>query len=232
MALLRSVLADNPVGYWPVDEAASTTDVKDASGNASTGTWASGTRASGSFLSTPCGTMNGEDSIRTLLLSVLDLFSVDVTFEMFVRTSSATATIMTPYMVRNDNGLNTGTLGGLLLSNGLAGRVQTYDGNSVPISLDAGINDGVWHHIVGTLPVAASATHRLYIDGVERASASFSRQLVATNTRRMVIGSNWNGGAIQFFTGDIAHVALYSGILSAARVKLHSDEGHRSGVSV
>lgn len=234
MSLHRQILVDSPLGYWPLDDGAATTTVKDASGNARDCSWADGTRGAGSFYGSSDGDFDGSDHVRSAaVVAAFNLTASDVTFEFWAKYSPGSATLQTPLVVRDDAGNNAGTLGGILLDNGTAGLVQGYDGANVPVQYAAGINDGVWHHIAYVMPVAASATHILYIDATPH-SATYTRQTSSSVSKRMCIGGNWNppfgGGSLQRVTAQVAHAAFYGAQLSQARVIEHYRAGRRTGV--
>lgn len=78
-----------------------------------------------------------------------------------------------------------------------------------------------WHHIAGTYDQAAGIA-RIYIDGVQQASAAFSG-LISASSQPLRIGCYTNsGGACQAawgFSGRIDDVLLYDRALSAAEIQ-------------
>jgi hypothetical protein len=85
------------------------------------------------------------------------------------------------------------------------------------------ITDGDWHHIVVVNKIESSANgggYKIYVDGSENASASFSSTLrrdSGNNTNGSSIGSN-NAGTAQYFEGKIDDVRVYSDALTSAEV--------------
>jgi hypothetical protein len=77
---------------------------------------------------------------------------------------------------------------------------------------------GTWYHVVATYD---GATMRLYINGVQEASAS-STISMANTTLPLRIGTN-TGSATNFYEGLVDEVAVYNAALSATQVKQHYD---------
>jgi hypothetical protein len=77
---------------------------------------------------------------------------------------------------------------------------------------------GQAYHVVGTYD---GTTQRLYVNGVEVASAPLSGAATA-NTKSLYIGT-WEGS--EFFKGTIDEAAVYGSVLSSARVLAHYQAG-------
>lgn len=86
------------------------------------------------------------------------------------------------------------------------------------------LNLSQWYHVVGVRDNTASRI-RIYVNGVEEANTVISGTL-GTSTNGFYIGNN-QGFAGRFFQGRIDEVAVYSAMLSPARIIAHSDAGAR-----
>ncbi len=88
------------------------------------------------------------------------------------------------------------------------------------------VNDGKWHHIVGTFD---GSTARLYIDGALNASGARSGTL--TSTTQLQIGGQTTGAGCTgglWFPGDIDEVRISSTARSAAEIRQAFEIGLRS----
>jgi MSHA biogenesis protein MshQ len=79
----------------------------------------------------------------------------------------------------------------------------------------AGITAGTWHH-VAIVYSSSAATQRIYVDGILRASASFSEALIANNDP-LQIGAD-QGFAGRQFDGRIDEVNVFNAALSQYQV--------------
>lgn len=107
-----------------------------------------------------------------------------------------------------------------------AGRVFFGVHNGAPrtIGTTAALNDGRWHHVVGTLSPAGMA---FYVDGVLVGSRTDVRSGANYSGYWRVGGdTTWSGGA--WFAGQIDEVAVYPHTLTAAQAAAHNTTG-RSG---
>lgn len=137
----------------------------------------------------------------------------------------------------------TSTTGGLLAGYGLyqqvlspnqdrtlyldpAGRpfFGVFGGANTTINGSTAINDGAWHHVVGTLSPANGAV--LYVDGVQVASDSAMRSTSKAAGYWRVGGDRMIGWASSpspaFLAGSLADVAVYPTALTAAQVAAHA----------
>lgn len=91
------------------------------------------------------------------------------------------------------------------------------------------ITDGNWHHIVVVNKIESSANgggYKIYVDGSENASASFSSTLrrdSGNNTNGSSIGSN-NAGTAQYFEGKIDQVRIFNKAISSDEVSTLNGE--------
>jgi hypothetical protein len=101
------------------------------------------------------------------------------------------------------------------------------DSNAIDIGVSSttAINDGVWHHVVGTWAAAASTAiapsqFNIYIDGALAATTSGttgSATSPLTGLSGTTIG--YHNPWATYFNGSIAKVAIYTKALSLAEVK-------------
>ncbi|MCC7415519.1 MAG: hypothetical protein IT176_00140 [Acidobacteria bacterium] len=99
--------------------------------------------------------------------------------------------------------------------------------NSFGLWSPAQLNDGRWHHIVGTFSVPRQQSS-LYVDGTPVASSGAARA-IASGVAPFQIGAWHNGDT---FAGGIDDVAVYGRELSAAEVASHFASRTRIGADV
>lgn len=100
-----------------------------------------------------------------------------------------------------------------------SGRVLfgVYPGTSRTIQSRTGLNDGQWHHVVGSLGANGM---QLYLDGVRVAQRTDTTSAQPYEGYWRVGGdTTWSGA--QFFRGDIDEVAIYPAPLTGAQVDAH-----------
>lgn len=217
------VLADNPYFYWPLTEAAGSGTVSDASGNGRGGTnsgvgvalgaagvvhCAPGTAAA--FSPTNGGISRADSSAPTVTFTV----------EAWVRPTGtkpgADGTIVSRY-----------------LSFPSASRVfefwvapiapspnfVTYDSSGASRTAIGGppMTIGEVYHVVATYSHGVS---QLYVNAVQRASATNGDTLMTTSTPAFIVGSD-SLSSTDGLAGDLAHVAYYDTALSPERILAH-----------
>lgn len=92
-----------------------------------------------------------------------------------------------------------------------------WDGKEASATL---VNDGQWHHVVGTYN---GTTIRIFVDGVEGTPYSYSNP-IPPNPSNFIIGNTDLPGQ-DFFNGLIDEVAIYNTALSAATISSHYAAG-------
>ena len=92
------------------------------------------------------------------------------------------------------------------------------------------IADGEWHHVVAVRD-AISGTNRLYVDGVEEASASVSYAGDFVGVTALNIGWLNEGGSDDHFAGVIDEVAIHDRVLPDSETAV-TMRTVRSGCSV
>ncbi len=206
----QQVLADSPAGYWKMDEASG--DIADSSGNALTMTTHGGPTyhatgpGTGGFGITFVAASSQYFEIVDPGSSPLDVANV-FSLEMWYKRSATQGTFQ------------------WLLSKGNSAYAMYVDDSNVVtaqspaqgeiIHANAALTDTAsWHHIVCTYN---AGTKKLYIDGADVGTGGGTPTCV-DNGASFDIGAT---GATNFINGSMAHVAVYSTVLSAARVSAH-----------
>jgi hypothetical protein len=80
------------------------------------------------------------------------------------------------------------------------------------------VNDGEWHHIVGTF---TSGEQNLYVDGVEVATSARAGTITYRTNGEWCIGARTEEGFNYRMVGDLASVAIYDHVLTPERVTAH-----------
>jgi len=202
------VLADNPLGYWELDETSGTTAL-DSSGNGNNGTYVGGITqgTSGAFSGSSAVLFDG--STGYVDLGGIWSGANELTIETWVNVSSSTGGFQAVV-----SSLALSQFAHLQLSD--IGNITTYTDtgtlNFNNISQNP-VDD--WRHIA---LVAESGNSKIYIDGIEVSSntATFASVNSASSIR---IGSGYAGG--RFFNGLIDDVAIYDHALSSADINRH-----------
>lgn len=216
----NTVLADNPVAYWEMDEAAGATLAADSAGTPQAGNYENVTLGQASAFANlgSCGQFNGSTSrVQVAADAAFNLGTGDFTVEAWAKT---------PVTGRGDifNYKNS-TDFGILLNNSAAGTIETYLNGFLP-SYTAAV--GAWYHIVLT---RGSGMARLYVNGVERGSAAATSSFSANAP--VFIGANHTGAPNYTitvpFNGWIDEVAVYGTALSATRVLDHYNAAQTVG---
>ncbi len=94
-----------------------------------------------------------------------------------------------------------------------------------------GINpsDDSWHHIVVTVKGAASTSKavKFYIDGLEAGYGATTNNTLSPDIFNMgVLGRNDNSSLVQYFTGRMAQLTMYSRELTAGEIQAVYNGGH------
>src|SRR5215207_9723269 len=201
----NAVLADNPIGYWQLDEAAGASTAADAAGIAQNGLYENVTLGQPSAFPNlgTCGFFNGSNSrVRVPFDGSFNLGSGDFSVECWYRvTTSGRGDIF--------NFKNTGDFG-IFANQAGVDSIGGWHNGQLPGST-APINE--WHHVVYT---RSGTTLTLYVDGASR-SSGFDSQAMSSSAD-IIIGANQLSA---WFTGEIDEVAYYNSALSAQRVLAH-----------
>lgn len=213
------ILADNPIAYWEMDEAAGAATAADSAGTSQAGAYQNvitGQASAYPNLGT-CGQFNGTTSrVQIAADSAFNLGTGDFSVEVWAKIPVTARGDVFNYKNATDFGIffnnsGTGSIGGYL-----NGFLTTYT-----------TTNNQWHHVVIT---RTGGTARLYVDGVERGSAPAASSISANGP--IFIGTNHNGApgytSTLQFNGWIDEVAYYGTALSAARVMDHFNAAQAS----
>ena len=211
------VIADAPVGYWRMGEAAGTWLV-DGSGHGRWGTYTgSGVTygATGAVTGDTAVTLDGSAGYA----SVADAAYLDVgdtfTLEVWAKRAGAGAF----FEVLTVKGANAFVL---YVNNDRVVLGQSGVGNIVTSTTT--ITDTNWHHVVAT---KTGATSKLYVDGAD-VTGTVTNLTCANTATALLIGANVDLG--NTFHGSLDEFALYSTALSATRVTAHYAARSRTGL--
>jgi len=114
---------------------------------------------------------------------------------------------------------------GLYLSLDSANKVTALSTTSTNAELritgTTSVNDGNWHHIVGT--AESGGSFYLYVDGVQDAVSATARS-TSTANRSIGIASNIAAG-VQWLNGNVGAPAFYPEYLDSTQVSNHYTKG-------
>lgn len=223
------VLADNPIGFWLLNETSGTTGDDLTANNNDLTFYNSPTLNVSTGLSgiTKAITFDGtNDRLQTSTVSTFNVAaSANWSMELWFKTNSTAFSSI--FSWRDGTGSGAGVTTTVSINNGTNGMVmlQTIDsaGNGLNISHTNSYNNNAWHQVVCTATNGGAA--RLYLDGVDRANTTTARN-TSTSNRSIIVGANDLGGSYgQFYTGTAAAVSVYNTALSAAQVLAHYNAG-------
>jgi hypothetical protein len=213
------VTGDGPVSYWRIGETSGTSATDTTGGN--TGTYRNGvTQGAASLTSDTSDRAASFDGVNDSMAaaSTAGLSPANtVTVEAWVRPSALPAAGNFASIVTKAESyalqFNGSRLEFTTMQNGTRRRVQAAAG---------AVAVGGTYHLVGTYD---GTTQRLYVNGVQVASAAFAGPM-STNANRVVVGS-WDT-ASEFMAGTVDDVAVYNKVLTAAQVANHFSQGRAS----
>ena len=108
-------------------------------------------------------------------------------------------------------------------------QTMAWQGGGGDIHGGANVNDGQWHHFVGTSDVATN-TRTLYIDGVQMASQTLGQPINSDTNLPLMVGENPQANNREW-NGEIDDVAIWNRALSEAEVNEIYNAG-RAGTSL
>ncbi|WP_307796544.1 LamG-like jellyroll fold domain-containing protein [Actinomadura barringtoniae] len=219
------VTADDPDAYWRLGESGGPA-YDYAGGNDLT--LASGTTRG------QAGALSGDSDTAVKFSGGLDGTAAsgsaptpgDFSVEAWVKTTSTSGGKIIGY--GNQGTLNSSSYDRhLYLTNDGRAEFGVYPGATKTIRSAAGLNDGKWHHVVGTLDSADGM--KLYVDGAQAAAdASVKNGQVYAGVWR-VGGDNLSGWpdrpSSDYLNGTIDEPAVYGRALTAAQVERHHGVG-------
>lgn len=93
---------------------------------------------------------------------------------------------------------------------------MAWQGGNNDIHGGANVNDGQWHHFVGTSD-AASNVHTLWIDGVNMASQGLTGSITSDPNLPLMVGENPQANGREW-NGEIDDVAIWNRALSESEI--------------
>lgn len=216
------VLADAPIAYWHLDETSGTI-AADAIGT-NNGTYAGTTLNQAPLVLTGRSVLFSGSGSGVTIPDAANLSFVSTAFsiECWVKTTSSSAASLlakdTTYQTWPEYNLN-------LNSNGTVKcdiRSNNSDTPKASATTSLAINDGNSHHVVAVF--VPSATLKIYVDGVERASVNHSLATSFNSPASLRLGRSSDEGS--YLVGYMDEVALYASALSAQQVQRHYNAGH------
>lgn len=215
------VMADNPIAYYTFDDASTAGPAANLGfgGAALQGSYGDAASLAGGISGTALS-LNTESGSWVDVADTADALafrgSAAFTLEAWVNTtggSNAWARILD-----RGNSANAGNLWTLIGNANSSGNVLFERKGAGAINhLDVSLNDGQWHHVVGTYD---GAEMNLYIDGNHVGAIEGGLMGGNLNDLQVLrIGANPNGA--ERFNGLIDEVAIYDAALSADRIAAH-----------
>jgi len=200
------VMADNPVGYWRLEEASG--GFEDSSGNGNHGSPNGGITYGTAGEVGNAVTLNG----TTGYINVPDANSLDVG-DVFTLECWLKPVITGVFSELFDKGANAFQVR-FTATGGI--RLLQAPVTSIVVSTTVVPADGLWHHIVVT---KNGATVHQYIDAVD-VTGAVANQTLVSNAVQLTFGAKFDGSA-DFYQGGLDEVAIYATALSQARVTAH-----------
>lgn len=219
------VMVDGPVGYWRLGEAEGATQALDSSGNLRHGTHTGGvilgaSGAPSSEVDTAARFDGTDDYVSIPDDSAFDFAgTASFTLEAWVQPDAIAAAFRTIIDKESSTGGRNGwsfglhSTSGLYVTRMLNGTLQSAS------ALSSWLTAGQWNHVAASY---GSATLRVYVNGVERATGA-SAQSLSNNTQVVAIGRSTVFGL--YWLGALDDVAVYGDALSAARILAHYEAG-------
>ncbi|MCV2395823.1 PKD domain-containing protein [Actinotalea sp. M2MS4P-6] len=220
---LAQVRADEPYAFWRLGETSGTT-LDDTIG------WDDQTKLSGVTLGATGGiagdtdgaaTFSGSSSNGYTYGTVADNGPRTFSVEAWINTTTTTGGKIVGFGTRQTG---TSTVGDRHLYLDNSGRVNF---GTQSLTLDTvrstqAVNDGKWHHLVGTY---TDGVLKLYVDGALAASRSDVSMIRELWGWWRIGGDRLNGWpnrpSSDYFKGTIDDVAVYRSVLSAAQIQQH-----------
>jgi signal peptidase I len=216
-----AVLADSPFLFWRLNEASGTT-AADATANARPATISgapvySQVDGNNDNKETALGLGTGTWITQTASQAAPTTFSV----EAWVKTTGTAGGRVIG--LGNGTGSTASTTVDCQLYVGTNGQVYFGLGSAKTVVTSTTlVNNGAWHHVVGTY-VAGTSGVNLYIDGVLRGTGTATLQTFTGSWRAGAESlTGWTAApTTQFLSGTIDEVAVYTTVLTQARITAH-----------
>lgn len=215
-SLQLTVQPSGLAGYYPMDEGIGTS-ANDETTNGNRGTalngpaWVAGKVGQGlSFNGTT-------QAVNIPTAASIDIETVSVS--TWINTSQAPAADVS--IVEKQNGSGAYPYALRLTSTGKA-SFGASDGTNNPVVIStATINDGVWHHVVGTRTKTGDV--KIYVDGSLQATVADSTTTATTNTSP--VGLAYRADGTQYLNGSMDEVKVFNRALSVNEIKAEYNAG-------
>ena len=217
-----AVMADQPHGFWLLDEPSGRTYATDRSGNNRTGEYLGSLTAGmpGGLPQNP-GTSVRATGGRVVLGPQAVAAPSAYSIELWFRTTSTSQSYLAGFEDDRDAGYTSfGADADRIVTMEASGRLTfgLWPKRSQTITTSRAFNDGAWHHLVVTSTPNRVST--IYVDGV--AAVSGGTSLVHGYSGFWRVGQGSIGlFHTPAFAGDLDNVAIYHSTLSASRVAAH-----------
>ncbi|QXE30420.1 PKD domain-containing protein [Microbacterium sp. HSID17254] len=217
----EAVLSSSPRYYWPMNEASGSSATDWISGNDLT--------LSGGTTRGQAGQVVGETSASTAFngtdgtsaSSVSEVGPDEFSIEAWFQTTSTSGGKIVGFG-NNAKGLSGSYDRHLYLSNSGQVTFGVYPGTARTLTSGAGLNDGKWHHVVGTMNSSGMV---LYVDGVRVSSRSDTTTGQSYSGYWRIGGDSQSGwpsaGSSNYLNARIADVAVYGSALTRDAVDAH-----------
>jgi len=148
------------------------------------------------------------------------------TFSEYISSLNPTTLTVSAWIKTTDTGTNRGIIGSAFYTSGL--NFYVYNGEvsfgisatTTTSTTTANVNDGNWHHVVGTYDSQGDAsgnTLYIYVDGIQKASNTVVK--LYTRNDPLFIGAKGVGSSTSVpFIGQIDGVAIFDYALSSSQV--------------
>ncbi|SDO31354.1 PKD repeat-containing protein [Nakamurella panacisegetis] len=224
------VLADQPTGFWRLDEASGKT-LYDWAGSADAATSTGLTRGTVGAIAgdsdratTFSGSSTGYGAAPASAVGAND----PLTLEAWVKTTSSSGGAI---LALGNAATGTSTVTDRVLYMDNSGRILFGVNNGTPqaISSVSTYRDGVWHHVVATLGGDGSS---LYVDGIRVARNSALNSASASAGYWRIGGDNLTGWpnkpTSNYLSAGIDEAAVYPRTLTAQQIAAHAVAGGKS----
>lgn len=213
-----AVMADNPVGYWRLNETGGTTALDTQGSN-------DGTYLNGVVQGQP-GAIYGDSGFsakfdgsndKVDIPHSADLNPASFSFEVWAKVQPGSGTAhRSPMTSRN----NSPQQGYIFYAHSGRWEYWTGPGWNATLAPAGSVVEGQWTHLVGTYD-AATQEKRLYVNGQLANSATGVTVNPNSSTLLRIGAGATEGAGAYFFRGDLDEAAVYNYALDATRVLAH-----------
>ena len=223
---VAAILADAPLAYWRLGESSGSV-AADSSGNGHSGTY-----VGSPTLGVPGALVDDPDTAVEFSggqgVSVDDgdravYNTASVSVEAWVRTAASGGMAV----ARRINSADGTVQVALAITGGEATWTVGLGSTCAPtvVPSTSAVNDGVFHHIVGTYDATAGVA-AVYVDSVlENSAAAGEGEALCALPSSAALTMAEGGGGLSDFDGVLDEIAVYGSALPAARVTAHFSAG-------